>query len=219
MCLRRIVVLTCFLMMLCSSVCFANLVPGMRGNLVLQVQERLMVFGYNIGEPDGVYGDKMVAAVKAYQKDNKFKETGELDKETYSRLMGEDLPDRFGSGSISFIRKVIASAMALQGVPYVFGGTSPGGFDCSGFVQYVFRNAGIQIPRMADEQYYASRKSAVPREGDLVFFTTYTPGVSHVGIYIGGDNFVHASSSRGVTVSSLKDSYWAPRYVGAGAAM
>ena len=219
MCLRKIVLLTCFMTLFFCSVCSASLVPGMRGELVKQTQERLMIFGYDIGEPDGIYGDRMVAIVKKYQGENNLPVTGEIDKETFSRLMGDDLPNRFGSGSISFIRNIIGTAMALQGVPYVFGGTSPGGFDCSGFVQYVFRNAGIQIPRMADEQYYASRKTAVPREGDLVFFTTYMPGVSHVGIYIGGDNFVHASSSRGVTVSSLKDSYWAPRYVGAGAAM
>jgi cell wall-associated NlpC family hydrolase len=107
-------------------------------------------------------------------------------------------------------------AMRFLGVPYVFGGTSAYGFDCSGYVQHVFAITGVHLPRMADEQYYAGKRiSGKLRAGDLVFFHTYAPGVSHVGISLGGDRFVHASSSRGVTVSSLHDSYWAPRYVGA----
>jgi cell wall-associated NlpC family hydrolase len=108
------------------------------------------------------------------------------------------------------------NAMKFLGVPYAFGGTSSYGFDCSGYTQHVFAMMGVHLPRMADEQYYAGKKfSGKPRVGDLVFFHTYAPGVSHVGISLGNGRFVHASSSRGVTVSSLHDSYWGPRYVGA----
>jgi len=108
------------------------------------------------------------------------------------------------------------SAMRFLGTPYSFGGTSTRGFDCSGFVQHVFAMMGVHLPRTADAQYDAGRKIAgAMRPGDLVFFQTYTAGVSHVGIYLGNDRFVHASSSQGVTVSSLHESYWATRYLGA----
>jgi cell wall-associated NlpC family hydrolase len=108
------------------------------------------------------------------------------------------------------------NALRFLGVPYAFGGTSGYGFDCSGYTQHVFAMMGVHLPRMADEQYYAG-KSFVgqPRRGDLVFFHTYASGVSHVGISLGDGKFVHASSSHGVMVSSLHDSYWGPRYLGA----
>ncbi len=107
-------------------------------------------------------------------------------------------------------------AMRFLGVPYVFGGTSTGGFDCSGYVQHVFAMLGVRLPRTADAQYDAGRRIAGGMApGDLVFFTTYTSGVSHVGIYLGNDRFVHASSSRGVAVSSLHERYWSARYLGA----
>jgi cell wall-associated NlpC family hydrolase len=101
------------------------------------------------------------------------------------------------------------------GVPYSFGGTSTAGFDCSGFVQHVFALLGISLPRTADAQYDVGRRAVGgPHPGDLVFFDTYG-GVSHVGIYLGQGKFVHASSSHGVMVSRLSESYWAARYVGA----
>ncbi len=108
------------------------------------------------------------------------------------------------------------SALRFLGVPYVFGGTSTSGFDCSGYVQHVFAMLGISLPRTADAQYDAGhRVTGGMRPGDLVFFQTYAYGASHVGIYLGHDKFVHASSSHGVMVSSLHDSYWSARYIGA----
>jgi cell wall-associated NlpC family hydrolase len=108
------------------------------------------------------------------------------------------------------------SALKFLGVPYVFGGTSSNGFDCSGYVQHVFAMLGINLPRTADAQYDAGhRVVGGMRAGDLVFFQTYAAGASHVGIYLGNGKFVHASSSHGVMVSSLSDSYWAARFIGA----
>lgn len=107
-------------------------------------------------------------------------------------------------------------AKSLAGVPYVFGGTSRSGFDCSGYTQYVFKGSGISLPRTAAQQFNvgSSVSRAQLQSGDLVFFTTYAKGASHVGIYIGGGRFISASNS-GVSTSSLVDGYYASRYLGA----
>ena len=108
------------------------------------------------------------------------------------------------------------SAMRFIGVPYSFGGTTSSGFDCSGFVQHVFGMLGIRLPRTADAQYAAAHGvSGHMLPGDLVFFQTYELGPSHVGIYVGDGEFIHASASHGVMVSRLSDAYWATRYLGA----
>jgi len=112
---------------------------------------------------------------------------------------------------------VTRSAHRFMGTPYVFGGTSEGGIDCSGFTMRVFMMNGIRLPRTADVQYSVGSPVGKGKEeaGDLVFFETYCPGPSHVGIYLGGGNFIHASSSRGVTIANLSDSYFKNRYLGA----
>jgi len=111
---------------------------------------------------------------------------------------------------------LVDNALSLKGVPYVFGGTSKKGFDCSGYTQYVFKGSGISLPRTSQEQFNvgSSIKKDQLQTGDLVFFTTYAKGPTHVGIYVGGGNFVHASNS-GVRTTSLSDSYYTSRYVGA----
>ncbi|MFY9779884.1 MAG: C40 family peptidase [Candidatus Baltobacteraceae bacterium] len=126
---------------------------------------------------------------------------------------------RFARGVINrtstIAMSLTRSAMRFIGTPYVFGGTSPSGFDCSGYVQYVFAMFGIHLPRTADVQYYAGHHTdGGIQVGDLVFFQTYEPGPSHVGIYMGDGKFIH-SSSHGVMISRLADSYWAERYLGA----
>jgi cell wall-associated NlpC family hydrolase len=113
---------------------------------------------------------------------------------------------------------VINTAKQYMGVPYVWGGETPTGFDCSGFTQYVLKQNGITIPRTAAEQY-ASGVSILKsnlKTGDLVFFTTYKPGASHVGFYMGDGKFIHASSgAKQVTISSLDEAYYTEKYIGA----
>jgi cell wall-associated NlpC family hydrolase/nucleoid-associated protein YgaU len=114
---------------------------------------------------------------------------------------------------------VVSAAMRHLGARYVFGGTSPGGFDCSGFVWYVHQAAGKPVSRGLWGQMNGGPRisQAQLQAGDTVFFAnTYMPGLSHSGIYIGGGRFIHASDElSGVKISSIGDSYWGPRYIGA----
>ena len=114
---------------------------------------------------------------------------------------------------------LIATALALRGTPYLNGGSEPtGGFDCSGFVQWVFAQNGTPLPRETRQQYDAGirvKRDAI-QPGDLVFFETVARGPSHVGIALGAGDFVHAPSSRGVVrVESYESGYWSSRWVGA----
>lgn len=120
-----------------------------------------------------------------------------------------------GSGS-----DIVSFAMQYLGTPYAYGGTGSGGFDCSGFTMHVFSNFGVSLAHGATPQlnngYAVSQSELQP--GDLVFFFgTYntSSAASHVGIYIGGGQFIHASTSRGVIISSLSESYYASRYLSA----
>ena len=113
---------------------------------------------------------------------------------------------------------ITGTALSLRGSPYRNGGADPSGFDCSGFTQYVFAQYGIPLPREVREQFKEGR-SVPPTDvapGDLIFFSTVDPGPSHVGIAVGGDEFVHAPSSTGVVrVEHIGSNYWSPRYLGA----
>lgn len=113
----------------------------------------------------------------------------------------------------------LRTAQALVGTPYAWGGTSPEtGFDCSGFIWYVSSRAEVDMPRTSHEMFEVG--TSVPfaelRAGDLVFFETYAPGASHVGIYDGKGGFVHSQSAEtGVKVTSLDNPWWSSRYLGA----
>ena len=178
-------------------------------------QKNLRILGLSNEPSTG----KMTATTKdaliAFQKKYKLTAKGELNNETYTKLNWE----AFTKTGIKNIKgsDIVAKAAKYKGVPYVFGGTTPKGFDCSGYVQYVFKELGGTITRTADTQaeegVFVNQKQLKP--GDLVFFTTYEPGASHVGIYAGNGQFWNASSSRGVVLYKLSDDYWRTRYYGA----
>jgi cell wall-associated NlpC family hydrolase len=113
---------------------------------------------------------------------------------------------------------IVRDALALRGVPYRNGGSDPKGFDCSGLVQYVFGKHGVRLPRGTVEQlkHGTEVRLAGITPGDLIFFsTTASNEASHVGVAIGGDEFVHAPRSRGVVrVEKFSAPYWSRRIVG-----
>lgn len=139
------------------------------------------------------------------------------DIEAKSTLPVADLPEYNIPSKLS--EQILAVANRMMGIPVVWGGSSPSqGFDCSGLVQYVFRQVGINLPRTADLQFLVGKtvsKSEL-QSGDLVYFTTYEPGASHVGIYVGKGKFMHTSFSQGkVAVGDMADPYFVARYYGA----
>ena len=115
---------------------------------------------------------------------------------------------------------IVGTGLSKVGTAYVFGASGPTAFDCSGFTSWVYRQNGKSLPRTASAQYSGTTRVSKDglSAGDLVFFAgTYKSGISHVGIYIGNGQFVHAAnSSTGVTVSSLNSGYYASHYAGAG---
>ena len=113
--------------------------------------------------------------------------------------------------------RIVFTALQMVGVPYRFGGESPEGFDCSGLVQYAYRNAGVSVPRTSRDQLAASTAVALADAvaGDLLFFRSRD--FSHVGIYLGEGRFVHApATGRSVAIASFGDAYYRRNFVRAG---
>jgi hypothetical protein len=129
------------------------------------------------------------------------------------------LPFQSISAASSTPDQIVKVAKEYIGVPYKWGGTTPSGFDCSGYMRYVYDQVGISLPRTAADQYNAGTKVSKSelKPGDLVFFhKTYNKkGITHAGIYIGNNQFISATSSKGIKVDSLSSSYWGPKYYGA----
>ncbi len=195
------------------------------------VQEVLFYYGYYTGNVDGLYGPLTEDAInqiinldlltplptetntspQQQQTDRPSTEQGAQNNTNQQESEGDiiQLPVQHNNSSI------IQSAKSHMGTPYVWGGTSPNGFDCSGFIQFVYNQNNITIPRTVNEIWNFSSTVESPAVGDLVFFETYQPGPSHLGIYLGNGDFIHAGSSNGVQISNLSDSYWSPRYLGA----
>lgn len=121
------------------------------------------------------------------------------------------------SSYVSLAQQIVDYSMNFLGTPYVWGGTTTSGFDCSGYTKHVFKNFGYSLNRTAAQQLNNGYSVSNLQAGDLVFFNnTYSTSAaaSHVGIYIGNNQFIHAASG-GVKITSLSDSYYASRYIGA----
>lgn len=210
------VLVVCMVLMFSFSIANASAFRvGDEGSDVAEIQGQLASLGYDV-VADGDFGPATAAAVKSFQVSRGLDSDGMVGPSTYSALLGKSMPE-VSRGSNYISRRVVQTSYEYLGVPYVFGGTSPSGFDCSGYVRYVFAQAGIYLPRTADAQYEVGYPVSMSelRAGDLVFFSTYEYGPSHVGIYLGDGNFINASSSRGVAVDSLYSSYWGSCYIGA----
>lgn len=115
------------------------------------------------------------------------------------------------------MRAVIEQAMDLLGTDYCSAGSTPDCFDCSGFVTFCFQSHGISLPRVSADMF--NYGTAVDRTdiqgGDLVFFAISGGRINHVGIALNERQFIHCSSSKGVSIAPFSDSYWSRRYVGA----
>ncbi len=126
-----------------------------------------------------------------------------------------------GNSSSSTVNaaQIVSYAQQFMGVPYVWGGSSPSGFDCSGFIYYVLRQNGVSISRTNVAGYWRNnslfQNVSSPQAGDIIFFqNTYTSGPSHIGFMINSTQFIHASSSGGVTITNISNSYWRQHFLG-----
>jgi len=183
---------------------YKTLSYGMKSAEVTNLQNDLKSLGYFGVSATGYFGSVTKQSVAAYQKSRGLSADGIVGHATARSIK---------------VNRVVQTAKKLQGVPYVWGGTTTSGFDCSGFTSYVMAQNRIAIPRTAALQYQkgtAVTKSSL-KVGDFVFFSTYAAGASHVGIYLGNDEFIHASSGSGkVIVSKLfANSYYSSHYIGA----
>ncbi|HMN46934.1 MAG TPA: C40 family peptidase [Povalibacter sp.] len=129
------------------------------------------------------------------------------------------MPQRQGGAEISVGSEIVIRAISLLGAPYRFGGSGPTAFDCSGLVQFVHHELGIEVPRTAAEQYRAAEPIRLGdiEPGDLLFFRISGKRISHVAIYAGSGRFVHApQTGRPIELRTLDDDYYKPRLAGAG---
>lgn len=196
-------------------------VDGIYGPLTLQALEIAedahdleLVSDVSIESLKEIYEDveeqQKVEVAMQTKEEGKIQEKDEDKKErTKEKTVSKQVETTPNNGSIVNI------AHDYIGTPYVWGGTSPSGFDCSGFLNFVFEQDNQTIPRTVNEIWNFSTPVDHPSVGDIVFFETYQAGASHAGIYIGDQKFIHAGESRGVEISNLEQEYWKERYIGA----
>ena len=218
-----------------SPIRSTELSRGDTGSNVTRLQTRLTQKGYLSASIDGEYGSITEKAVKLYQSVAKLTETGKADKATLASLFSSAAPKNTGAavtggstggntnpnddpmdGTASEkIEKVIAIAKQQMGKPYVYATAGPNTFDCSGFTKYCYAKVGVSLRRSAQQVGYNNGKKIEGisnlKRGDIVCFNTVADNdlSDHVGIYLGGGQFIHASSGGGkVIISTLSNSYY-----------
>lgn len=183
---------------------------GSSSSLVTSVQSQLKQLGYfSYPSITGYYGTVTAQAVKDFQSDYGLQVDGLAGPITQTSL------------SHALVKQaIVADSYKYVGIPYAWGGSSPEtGFDCSGYVSYLFNSHGVSMQRTTSDNMYkwgtpVATSKLMP--GDLVFFSLNQNGqVSHVGVYLGNDQFMSALSSKGIYAQTLHNSYWAPKYIGA----
>lgn len=195
--------------LLAAAPASAALKPGSRGAAVRAVQQRLGL------SADGIYGRATAHAVRRYQRSHGLRVTGRVNAET-KRALGLATTAPTTTGGVGAPDSMADAVRAALGRPYEAGAAGPDSFDCSGLVVWAAAAAGIDLPRSSYAQYETG--IAVERDelapGDLVFFDTNGPGASDVGIAVGPDAAVSATT-HGVREHSIFGAYWGEHYVGA----
>lgn len=216
-----------------EEVKFYTMFPGDQGDDIYAMQERLIALEYMDPEATGYYGTATTLAVRLFQETNGLVADGTAGKETRALLYsdkalknGEERPnddDFFGADGTpsSGAAKLISVAESQTGKRYVYGASGPNAYDCSGLVYYALKGAGVSVSRMSSAGYATVgswktiRSKSDLQAGDLVFFKSdSSSSISHVGIYIGGGNIIHAAPSiGGVGVSTMSSGYYSRNFV------
>ena len=192
---------------------------GEKSDRVKNVQQVLYYLSYYEGKIDGSHGPLTDKAIQKAKQQNDFLTPQIIPTESNKNITIDPIEKVIEIPKLeksNHHNKIINQAKNYMGIPYVWGGSSPKqGFDCSGFIQYVYKQENKVIPRTVSDIWNFASSTNAPTVGDLVFFETYKAGPSHLGIYVGENSFIHAGTSTGVTISNLSESYWKNRYIGA----
>jgi cell wall-associated NlpC family hydrolase len=194
---------------------------GDTGDRVVDIQTKLRDIDIYKTEITSVYDQATITAVMSFQQINTLPQTGIVDRDTFIKLntaSGKKIAERASASRRVLTGKATDYAKKYLGVPYKWGASSGKAFDCSGFTVYIMKKFNVNLPRTASSQFNSGTKveKGDLQAGDLVFFTTYKKGPSHVGMYIGDNKFIHASSSVDrVIITDLDTKYYRQRYLGA----